>query len=90
MYTATSISLVFLLSLLALEPYITILSILLYFLPINLIEGDEIYLEYTTAKAVRGKNVTIGRGCNIELVEYVDNFNQHNDSFIRESKKIIL
>ena len=56
----------------------------------DVIEGDEIYLEYTTAKAVRGKNVTIGRGCNIELVEYVDNFNQHNDSFIRESKKIIL
>ncbi|MDI3311692.1 MAG: hypothetical protein QJR05_09750 [Thermoanaerobacterium sp.] len=56
----------------------------------DVIEGDEIYLEYTTAKAVRGKNVTIGQGCNIELVEYVDNFNQHNDSVVRESKKIIL
>jgi cytoskeletal protein CcmA (bactofilin family) len=54
------------------------------------IEGDEIYLEYTTAKVVRGKNVTIGKGCNIELVEYVDDFNQHNDSVVRESKKIIL
>ncbi|AGB17903.1 hypothetical protein [Thermoanaerobacterium thermosaccharolyticum] len=56
----------------------------------DVIEGDEIYLEYTTAKAVRGKNVTIGQGCNIELVEYVDNFNQHNDSVVKESKKIIL
>ncbi|PHO07670.1 hypothetical protein BFT35_05170 [Thermoanaerobacterium thermosaccharolyticum] len=56
----------------------------------DVIEGDEIYLEYTTAKVVRGKNVTIGEGCNIELVEYVDNFNQHNDSVVRESKKIIL
>ncbi len=56
----------------------------------DVIEGDEIYLEYTTAKAVRGKNVTIGQGCNIELVEYVDNFNQHNDSVVRESKKMIL
>ncbi|MGF7400992.1 hypothetical protein PQ744_11420 [Thermoanaerobacterium thermosaccharolyticum] len=56
----------------------------------DVIEGDEIYLEYTTAKAVRGKNVTIGQGCNIELVEYVDNFNQHSDSVVRESKKMIL
>ncbi|MDE4543134.1 hypothetical protein [Thermoanaerobacterium sp. R66] len=56
----------------------------------DVIEGDEIYLEYTTAKAVRGKNVTIGKGCNVELVEYVDNFTQHNDSVVRESKKIIL
>lgn len=56
----------------------------------DVIEGDEIYLEYTTAKAVRGKNVTIGQGCNIELVEYVNSYNQHNDSVVRENKKIIL
>lgn len=34
------------------------------------IEGDELYLEHTTAKVVRGDKVVIGPGCNIELAEY--------------------
>jgi cytoskeletal protein CcmA (bactofilin family) len=34
------------------------------------IEGDTIYLESTRAKVVRGKNVTIGPDCAIDLVEY--------------------
>ncbi|RDE27710.1 bactofilin family protein [Parageobacillus thermoglucosidasius] len=38
------------------------------------IEGDEIYLEHTSAKAVRGNRVTIGPGCNIEIVEYQGEF----------------
>jgi cytoskeletal protein CcmA (bactofilin family) len=36
----------------------------------DIIEGDDIYLEYTTAKIVRGNNITIGRGCVIDTVEY--------------------
>ena len=36
----------------------------------ELIEGDEIYLENTNAKIVRGNNITIGEGCNIGLIEY--------------------
>jgi cytoskeletal protein CcmA (bactofilin family) len=36
----------------------------------ELIEGDDLYLEFTTAKVVRGNNITIGKGCNIETVEY--------------------
>ena len=36
----------------------------------SVIEGDDIYLESTTAKIVRGNNVTIGPNCNIEIVEY--------------------
>jgi cytoskeletal protein CcmA (bactofilin family) len=38
-------------------------------LTVDTIEGDEIYLEYTQAKVVRGKNVQIGQGCEIDLVE---------------------
>lgn len=34
------------------------------------IEGDEIKLSYTHAKTVCGRNVTIGRGCRIDLVQY--------------------
>jgi cytoskeletal protein CcmA (bactofilin family) len=52
------------------------------------IEGDEIYLENTTAKVVRGTNVTIGRGCSIELVEYKGVFQQTGDGKVREEKKI--
>lgn len=36
----------------------------------EVIEGDNIFLEATTAKIVRGNNVTIGEGCYIEKVEY--------------------
>ncbi|MET1248459.1 polymer-forming cytoskeletal protein [Sporolactobacillus sp. STCC-11] len=37
---------------------------------VDSIEGDEIYLEYTEAKVVRGNHVTIGPGCSIGRVTY--------------------
>ncbi|MHC6179327.1 polymer-forming cytoskeletal protein [Clostridium sp. JNZ X4-2] len=36
----------------------------------DVIEGDDIYLENTDSKIVRGNNVVIGPNCNIERVEY--------------------
>lgn len=39
---------------------------------VDLIEGDEIYLENTTANMVRGKIVRIGEGSKIGKVEYSD------------------
>jgi cytoskeletal protein CcmA (bactofilin family) len=36
----------------------------------ELIEGDKIYLEYTNAEIVRGNEITIGPGCDIETIEY--------------------
>jgi cytoskeletal protein CcmA (bactofilin family) len=48
----------------------------------DIIEGDEIYLEFTKAKVVRGKNVKIGPGCEIDYVEY-------SESFIRSEKAVI-
>lgn len=39
---------------------------------VDLIEGDDIYLEHTTANIVRGKIVRIGEGSKIGKVEYSD------------------
>ena len=52
------------------------------------IEGDLIYLENTNAKIVRGKNVTIGAGCKIELVEYKDTFKKDDKSIVDKYNKI--
>jgi cytoskeletal protein CcmA (bactofilin family) len=38
------------------------------------IEGDVVYLENTRAKVVRGGDVRIGAGCEIDLVEYTGTF----------------
>ncbi|MDQ0338808.1 cytoskeletal protein CcmA (bactofilin family) [Caldalkalibacillus uzonensis] len=40
----------------------------------EVIEGDRIFLEYTTAKIVRGNKITLGPHCEIELVEYNHTF----------------
>jgi cytoskeletal protein CcmA (bactofilin family) len=52
------------------------------------IEGDEIYLEYTKAKVVRGTHVTIGPGCEIDRVEYNQEFHQDKGAKVKESKKL--
>jgi len=52
------------------------------------IEGDEIYLENTTAKVVRGNNVTIGTGCSIGLVEYKGVYEKSGDTKVTEERKI--
>ncbi|WP_035288400.1 polymer-forming cytoskeletal protein [Clostridium sp. KNHs214] len=54
----------------------------------ELIEGDEIYLEYTHAETVRGKNIVLGPGCNIENVEYSGSFNMSNESKVGVTKQI--
>jgi cytoskeletal protein CcmA (bactofilin family) len=54
------------------------------------IEGDDVYLENTTAKVVRGQNVKIGPGCQIGVVEFAESF--HKDpaagTSVNESRKI--
>lgn len=52
------------------------------------IEGDEITLENTTAKVVRGNNVTIGNGCNIGLVEYKGTYRKTGEAVVSEERKI--
>jgi cytoskeletal protein CcmA (bactofilin family) len=53
----------------------------------DLIEGDDIYLENTKAKLVRGKNVTIGENCVIETVEYSGAFDVKDGSKVGKSVK---
>lgn len=45
-----------------------------YTLEAEVIEGDNIYLEHTTAKIVRGNDIEIGPSCHIEKVEYRSTF----------------
>jgi cytoskeletal protein CcmA (bactofilin family) len=49
----------------------------------QIIEGDSIYVEYTIAEVVRGTNVVIGPGCEINLVEYKTKLEQDKSSNIK-------
>lgn len=52
------------------------------------IEGDEISIEKTIAKTVTGKNITIGDGCKVELVQYSENCNISPNAVIGRCEKI--
>lgn len=52
------------------------------------IEGDEIDLEHTTARIVRGNRVTLGPGCSVNLVEYKQHFEADKGAKVNESKQI--
>jgi cytoskeletal protein CcmA (bactofilin family) len=54
----------------------------------ELIEGDEISLEWTKAKTVRGKQVTIGEGCEIERVEYSQSLEVDEAAEVKEQVKL--
>lgn len=54
----------------------------------DLIEGDDITLENTVAKVVRGNNVVIGGGCDIGLVEYKGSYRKNMGARVAEEKKI--
>ncbi|MBM7565251.1 hypothetical protein [Paenibacillus sacheonensis] len=53
----------------------------------ELIEGDYVYLENTTADIVRGANVTIGPGCRIGLVEYTKQLRRIGNAHIYEEAR---
>jgi cytoskeletal protein CcmA (bactofilin family) len=54
----------------------------------DIIEGDNIYLENTEAKVVRGNKIELGPGCEIELVEYGDEFINDKGSEVKTQKKM--
>ena len=54
----------------------------------DVIEGDEIYLEYTTAKIIRGNNIELGPGCEIETIEYKDSYKQDEKALVTNYKKM--
>jgi cytoskeletal protein CcmA (bactofilin family) len=55
---------------------------------VQLIEGDCIYLENTTADIVRGQTVTLGRGCRIAALEYGEKLSQHPSSEVGCARRI--
>lgn len=57
-------------------------------LTVQTIEGDNIYLENTTAKVVRGNKITIGDNCNIDKIEYKDSLNVTGNSQIGSKTQI--
>ena len=54
----------------------------------ELIEGDNIYLEGTIAKVVRGNNITIGTGCEIDIVEYKNELKVVDGGKVKKETKI--
>lgn len=70
----------------------TLLKFLKNMFPVGLevegIEGDNIEIEYTKAKVVRGHHIKIGPNCRIDLVEYSGTFIQDKNSVVKETKKI--
>jgi cytoskeletal protein CcmA (bactofilin family) len=54
----------------------------------ELIEGDDIELEGTSALVVRGKNVKIGKNCEIGLVEYSGEYECSPESLVKEHRII--
>ncbi|MGB7968516.1 MAG: hypothetical protein WCF28_02955 [Methanobacterium sp.] len=53
----------------------------------DIIEGDNVFLENTKAKVVRGTNVKIGPGCEIDLVEYKNDFKQDKGAEVKKSSQ---
>jgi len=52
------------------------------------IEGDQIYLEDTTADIVRGKHIQIGPGCHIGTVEYEESLEVHSNAKVEKQTKV--
>lgn len=59
-----------------------------YCLVTDVIEGDEIYIEDTIAQIVRGNNVNIGPGCDIQVVEYRNNIKVNDNSKVTETNQV--
>jgi cytoskeletal protein CcmA (bactofilin family) len=51
----------------------------------DVIEGDDISLENTKAKVVRGNHIIIGENCDIDLVEYKDSFKTVGNGRVNKS-----
>lgn len=54
----------------------------------DVIEGDDVYLENTHAKVVRGNNIELGPDCEIELVEYNESFKQDENAVVGTHRRI--
>ncbi len=57
-------------------------------LSVETIEGDNIFIEDTTAKVVRGSDVRVGTGCSVESVEYKNTFVAAPDAIVKRNRKV--
>jgi len=57
-------------------------------LTVDTIEGDDVFLESVTAKTVRGRNVTIGTDCKVDVVEYSDNYSRVDGAMVGEARRV--
>ncbi|QVK17388.1 hypothetical protein KHQ81_11080 [Mycoplasmatota bacterium] len=55
---------------------------------VDIIEGDNIYLEYVTANIVRGNNIKIGPHCKITSIEYKDSLEASDKSQVEKSNQL--
>ena len=54
----------------------------------ELIEGDVVDIEYVTSPKVVGRMVTVGAGCNIDLVQYSEKIEIHPKAKVEKYEKI--
>ncbi|MED2041404.1 cytoplasmic protein, partial [Bacillus wiedmannii] len=54
----------------------------------ELLEGDNIDIDYAHIKTVRGNNVTVGANCEIELIEYTGVLTVDKSANVKEMKQI--
>lgn len=54
----------------------------------DIIEGDDIYLEHTQAMVVRGNNIELGPGCDVELVEYRNDLKLDDSAEVGNQQKV--
>lgn len=59
-----------------------------YKLTVNSIEGDNIYLENSDVKIIRGKNIKIGADCDIDTIEYSGTIEIDDRSKVKNINKI--
>lgn len=57
-------------------------------LTVESVEGDDIEIDNTCAKVVRGNNVRVGSGCEIDLIEYRGLLKQARGAKVGEIRKL--
>lgn len=54
----------------------------------DIIEGDNIYLESTHAKIIRGNNIELGPDCEIEQAEYKESFKKDEKTNVSDYRQV--
>ncbi len=54
---------------------------------VDMIEGDDIYLENVTAKEVRGNKIKIGPRCHIDFIEYHESCEMEDKNAVKKIEK---